>query len=140
MAGDAATDAKEQAYATERSKELASILAGVGCEFAITASLKLVQAPRIKFKEGQDLSTVVMAPDSDILKQKVEETKTAEEEKKKSAEEKEEKEWSYVDDVEENKPDWMFHREAALAEQQARFAPLREAMPRASFGHGKKVS
>ena len=140
MAGDAATEAKEHAYAVERSKELASILEGVGCEFAITASLKLAEAPRINFKEG--LSTVVLAPDNDIIKQKIKEAKKEVEEKKKSAE-VEENSWSYDDydsDFEENKPDWEFHREAALAEQEGRFAPLRDVMPQATFGHGKKVS
>ena len=122
------TEVDAEEYATEKGKELANILAGVSCEFATTATLTLTEAPKLLFKEGDsaDFSTVTLVHDSEELEKQRQSKKIREEAANA---------FMYGRD-----PKKMINRNAALAEQMGRFESLRKAMPKASFGHGSKVS
>eukprot|EP00116_Pleurobrachia_bachei_P014138 sb/3474400/ len=100
-------------YAEGRGKELGEILNEISCEFATTAVLKLSEAPKLTIKPPADSakSDEEIVPLGTTL--------------------------VLAPNIEMQKP---VHREVALAEQLDRFAPLRELMPQATFGHGKKVS
>eukprot|EP00116_Pleurobrachia_bachei_P003313 sb/3463575/ len=115
-------------YAERRGKELEKILSELSCEFATSAWLKLSDAPKLTIKapagstKSDDVSlgtTLVLAPNDgdiaiEIQKQEYNPTPY-------------------------DREDWEIHRDAALAEQMGRFAPLRGVMPQATFGHGRQT-
>ena len=127
-------EAKE--YAAEKGQELATILAGVSCEFATTATMTVREAPKISFKEGNapNFTTLMLASNSAVIDDYVGEA-LKKQIKEKEKFELERRPWMYKE-----KPESLIRRDGALLEQLDRLASLQEAMPQASFGHGSKVS
>eukprot|EP00116_Pleurobrachia_bachei_P007046 sb/3467308/ len=130
-------------YADGRGKELGEILKEISCEFATTACLKLSEAPKLTIKppagsakSDEDLvplgTVLVLGPNHAEIAKEIREYRERNPLKLK-------KNGQPCVRQPNNKPEWAIHRDAALAEQMSRFAPLRGVMPQATFGHGKKT-
>ena len=116
-------------YAEKRGKELERILSELSCEFATTAMLKLSEAPKLTIKPSPGSSKSEVVPLSTTLVLAPNDTDIAIEIQKQE-----------YNPTPYDREDWEINREAALAEQSGRFAPLRDVMPQATFGHGREVS
>eukprot|EP00116_Pleurobrachia_bachei_P013538 sb/3473800/ len=118
-------------YAAERSAELKRILTDLSCQFATSACIKLKQAPKLILKpvptNGDttvDPKCIVLAPNKGKLDAEIQ--KREDEEKSRSGNHR--------------KAYHLVKREAVLAEQMDRLAPLRDVMSRATINQGRKVS
>ena len=157
-------------YAKEKGRELEEILLEVSCEFVTTASLKLREAPELIIKhspssgESDDEimslgTTLILAPDKDNIQKEIKkqedkynvEKELKKQEDKENAEKAEKNNYRSQRGKQRKKPKSRSNqkhykpfradqREAALAEQLERFAPLRETMKQAAFGLGSEVS